>query len=128
MELEILEQAFSICKLAEIPSFDFGGNFYFLSKTDAEISLVCPAQSVPAQVLQRDDGWRAFRIRGVLDFSLVGILSAISAILAEQKIGIFAVSTYNTDYILTKAETFGKALRALAGAGYRIAGDNPFGN
>ena len=59
---------------------------------------------MPKDALERDDGWRAFRIQGVLDFSLIGILSAISAVLAENHIGIFAVSTYNTDYILTKEE------------------------
>ena len=66
------------------------------------------------------DGWRAFRIQGVLDFSLVGILSKISALLAENKIGIFAVSTYNTDYVFTKAERFDKAISVLSCAGYEI--------
>ncbi len=66
----------------------------------------------------REDGWRAFRIEGVLDFSLTGILSAISGILAENGIGIFAVSTYNTDYILVKAENLVKALDVLREAGY----------
>ncbi|MBD5396020.1 MAG: ACT domain-containing protein, partial [Lachnospiraceae bacterium] len=74
----------------------------------------------PANVTERDDGWRAFRIEGVLDFSLIGILSKISAILAEAKIGIFAVSTFNTDYILVKAENFEKALSVLAAAGYDL--------
>jgi hypothetical protein len=60
------------------------------------------------------------RVQGVLDFSLVGILAKISAVLAERRIGIFAVSTYNTDYILVKAENYERALAALAGAGYQI--------
>ena len=62
----------------------------------------------------------AFRIQGVLDFSLVGILSGISGILAAQGIGIFAVSTFNTDYILVKEENFDRALDILAAEGYRI--------
>lgn len=70
--------------------------------------------------VERDDGWKAFRIQGVLDFSLIGILSRISAILAENKIGIFAVSTYNTDYILVKKENYQRALKALETQGYRI--------
>ncbi|MBO6115435.1 MAG: ACT domain-containing protein, partial [Lachnospiraceae bacterium] len=65
-------------------------------------------------------GWRGFRIQGVLDFSLIGILSGISTILADNKIGIFAVSTYNTDYILVKEENFIKALEVLAKEGYEI--------
>lgn len=68
----------------------------------------------------RDDGWKAFRIQGILDFSFIGILSAISDILAENKIGIFAISTFNTDYILTKAENYQKAIELLADAGYII--------
>ncbi|MBQ9742035.1 MAG: ACT domain-containing protein, partial [Kiritimatiellae bacterium] len=71
---------------------------------------------------ERDDGWKAFRIQGELDFSLIGILSRISGILAEHSIGIFAVSTYNTDYILTKAHQYENALRVLADSGYRIIG------
>ena len=63
--------------------------------------LVCMTEHVPDNVTERDDGWKAFRIEGVLDFSLIGILSKISALLAENEIGIFAISTYNTDYILT---------------------------
>ena len=71
-------------------------------------------------IVERDDGWKAFRIQGVLDFSLIGILSRISAILAENKIGIFAVSTYNTDYILVKKENYQRALKALETQGYMI--------
>ena len=81
---------------------------------------MCPRGDVPAKTLERDDGWRGFRIEGVLDFSLIGILSRLSGILAENKIGIFAVSTYNTDYILVKAEQFDRAMEVLAGAGYEV--------
>lgn len=66
------------------------------------------------------EGWRGFRIQGILDFSLVGILSKLSGILAENQIGIFAVSTYNTDYILVKEENFERALEILAFKGYKI--------
>jgi hypothetical protein len=68
---------------------------------------------VPDNTIDRDDGWKAFRIVGVLDFSLIGILAKISRILATNEIGIFAVSTYNTDYILTKEENFNKSIREI---------------
>lgn len=113
MELQIIEQFFSICKLEDLSRVDWSSPFCFLSKTDEEISLVCETADVPPNTVARDDGWRAFRIQGILDFSLIGILSRISAILAEEGIGIFAVSTYNTDYIFTKAECFSKAITAL---------------
>ena len=95
-------------------------DFCFTGKTNEENSLVCKTSSVPPNVIARDDDWRAFRIQGELDFSLTGILSRISSILAENKIGIFAVSTYNTDYILTKAKNFDAAINALRDNGYTI--------
>lgn len=73
-----------------------------MGKTGEENSLVCMTTDVPTNVTQRDDGWNAFRIQGILDFSLVGILAEIAQILAENKISIFAISTFNTDYILIK--------------------------
>ena len=95
-------------------------DFYFIGKTDEELSLVCKTEDTPQNTIERDDGWRGFRIQGILDFSLVGILSKLSSILAENQIGIFAVSTYNTDYILVKEENFERALEILAFKGYKI--------
>ncbi|MCD7777598.1 MAG: ACT domain-containing protein, partial [Clostridiales bacterium] len=69
---------------------------------------------------ERDDGWKGFRIQGVLDFSLIGILSKISAVLADTGIPIFAVSTYNTDYIFVKEENYQRALDKLKHFGYKI--------
>ena len=94
--------------------------FYFIGRTDEEISLVCKTEDTPAETIERDDGWKGFRIQGMLDFSLIGILSRLSGILADHKIGIFAVSTYNTDYVLVKEENFERALKILASEGYMI--------
>ena len=93
---------------------------YFIGKTDEELSLVCRTKDAPLQTLERDDGWKGFRIQGILDFSLIGILSQVSGILAEHKISIFAVSTFNTDYILVKKENFDRSLEVLAEAGYTV--------
>ena len=82
-------------------------------KTDEEKSLVCLTEDVPDNTIEREDGWKAFRIEGILDFSLIGILSQISALLAENEIGIFAISTYNTDYILVKEKNYLKAKELL---------------
>lgn len=123
MELQVIDQPLSVCKISDISMADLSSDIYFIGKTDEEISLVCSSGSVPAETLEREDGWRAFRIAGTLDFSLVGILSKISGILADNKIGIFAVSTYNTDYILVKEENFERALALLADAGYSISQD-----
>ena len=118
--IEPLNVNLSVCKVEDYSQVDICQPFCFTGSTDEEFSLVCPTDMVPANTTERDDGWRAFRIVGVLDFSLVGILAGISEILAENKVGLFAVSTYNTDYILTKAENFERALEVLKSAGYTI--------
>lgn len=120
MKLKALPRTLTVCKLADAAAIDLNQDFYFLARTDEELSLVCRTEATPANTTDRDDGWRGFRIEGVLDFSLIGILSKLSAVLAEHKIGIFAVSTFNTDYILVKEENFDRALRALAEKGYTI--------
>ena len=81
-------------------------------------SLLCT--QISEDTVEREDGWRAFRICGVLDFSLIGILAGITHILADRKIGLFAISTYNTDYVLTKEENYKNAVPALKEAGYTI--------
>ena len=120
MNLKILPQTFTVCQLPDMSGVDFSKEFLFFSKTDEELSLVCETSAVPAIALAREDGWRGFRVGGVLDFSLVGILAEISGILAAQKISIFAVSTYNTDYIFTKTDVFDRAIHVLSAAGYAI--------
>jgi len=120
MELKRIEHDLTVCKLPDISGIDLSREFYFIGRTDEEISLVCKTEDVPAGVEVRDDGWRAFRIQGVLDFSLIGILSKLSGILAQNDIGIFAVSTYNTDYILVKKENYERALDVLSKEGYTI--------
>ena len=117
MELKKIEYDLTVCKVKSEEDIDLTKKFYFISKTDEEISLVCITDDTPDNTLEREDGWKAFRIQGTLDFSLIGILSKISTILAENKIGIFAVSTFNTDYILVKEEYEMKALSRLAEAG-----------
>ncbi len=121
MILEKLPYDLSICKLKDASSLDLGKDFFFVGKTDEEVSLVCRTEDVPDGTIVRDDGWRGFRIAGTLDFSLVGILSRISSVLAENKIGIFAVSTFNTDYVLVKKENIEHALAVLSAVGYEMA-------
>lgn len=121
MEIRQLGQKFSICKVADYSQVNFREEFCFTGKTDEEYSLVCQTCHVPQNTVEQDDGWRAFRIQGILDFSLIGILAGITTLLADQGIGIFALSTYNTDYILTKEEDFQRALEVLAASGYKLS-------
>ena len=120
MELKRIEYKLTVCKVSEISCINTDTDFFFIGRTDEEISLVCKTEDTPKNTIERDDGWRGFRIQGILDFSLIGILSKLSGILAKQKIGIFAVSTYNTDYILVKEENYERALTVLASEGYTV--------
>ena len=122
MILEILKQRFTVCKLNSAAELPLETEFCFVGKTDRELSLVCPEENVPQNTLAREDGWRCFRVEGTLDFSLVGILSSISSKLAEAGIPIFAVSTFDTDYILVKETQFIPALEILRAAGHQTKG------
>lgn len=115
--LEILAESFSICQLAAMPS-SFQDGFLFFAKTDREYSLVCETSRVPCNAVKCEDNWRAFRFAGTLDFSLTGILSGISSLLADAHIGIFAISTFDTDYILVRQEQLEAAKQVLGHAGY----------
>ena len=120
MRIKKLPYELTVCKLASAAGMDLSADFFFLSQTGEELSLVCKTSDTPENTVAREDGWRGFRIEGQLDFSLIGILSKISAVLAEARIGIFAVSTFNTDYILVKENNFAHAMEALEKAGYEI--------
>ncbi len=124
MKLEVLPQTFSVCKVANYGGIDLDTPFVFTGATDSEKSLVCPTAIVPVNTIVRSDGWRAFRVAGTLDFALVGILAALSKTLADAGVGIFAISTFDTDYILTKAEDFDRALAALRVEGHCCIVDN----
>lgn len=115
-----MEYELTVCKVRSIKDINTEDDFFFVAKTDEEISLVCKTENVPQQTIQREDGWRCFRVEGTLDFSLVGILSKLSAILAENGISIFAVSTFNTDYVLVKKESFDRAMSVLSDKGYEM--------
>lgn len=119
--LEVLREKFVVCKLPMDAVVDLNRPFTFVARTDGELSLVCPAEAVPDGVLERQESWRCIRLAGTLDFSLVGILAALAGVLARAEISIFAVSTFDTDYVLMPAERLEDALAALAAAGYGVA-------
>ena len=118
MNLKLLNYELSVCKINNISEINFNDELVFVAKTDDELSLVCNTKSVPPKCISCENGWKAFRIDGELDFSLIGIISKISTILATNKIGIFIVSTFNTDYILVKSENLDKTIKVLEKEGY----------
>ena len=121
MELEKLDGEFTVCKVTSFRDIACDMDFCFIARTDHEISLVCPAERVPAYTAAREDGWRALRVEGTMEFSLVGILAELSGILAEAGVSIFAVSTYDTDYILVKEQQRKTAIDALAARGIPVS-------
>ncbi|MBR5313197.1 MAG: ACT domain-containing protein [Clostridia bacterium] len=120
MKLEVLAGDFTVCKVADYSGVDLADKYCFIGKTCEENSLVCETSRVPANTAEREDGWRALRVAGTLDFSLIGILAQLSAVLARKQIGIFVVSTYNTDYIFLKKDRLDEAVKALETAGYPV--------
>lgn len=120
LQLQVIPETFSICQVENYRRIDIDRPFVFTGSTDEEKSLVCPVNMVPDSTLERSDGWKMFRICGQLDFSLIGILAELSDVLARAEIGNFAISTYNTDYLLVKDKDYRKALKALDRAGYRV--------
>lgn len=120
MKIKVIPYEFTVCKVEDYSEVNMQQEFCFIGKTDEENSLVCRTELVPEHTIEREDGWKAFRIQGPLDFALIGILAKIAALLADHRISIFAVSTYNTDYILTKKESFDLALKLLEENGYQV--------
>ena len=120
MEIKKINQDFSVCKVKDYSLVNLNAEYCFVGKTDEEKSLVCVTSDVPPNVIESDDGWKGFRIQGILDFSLIGILSKIADVLAKNSISIFAISTYNTDYVLIKKKSYQRALDILEHSGYVI--------
>lgn len=120
MTLECLPFEFTVCQIEDVSDADLTAPFTFFSCTDEELSLVCPTDRVPARTINRVDHWRAFRIEGTLAFTMTGVLAGVASALAEDSIPIFAISTYNTDYILVKNESLAKAKHSLYNSGYTV--------
>jgi hypothetical protein len=118
LTLSVLSAQFAVVRLephAEIPAWAIkGGEFFSVTKTHDELSVVCQEDKVP-HGSQAERGWRSLKVHGPLDFGLTGILYSLSKPLAEAKISIFAISTFDTDYILVKQEKLQEVMKILGG-------------
>lgn len=123
LKIKLLEGTYGVCRLGSdepVPAWASGGSFLSVARTEDELSLVCLQERIPeGTICERD--WRILKVLGPLDFSLVGILASISAALAKAGVSIFAVSTYDTDYILVREKDIEKAVDALKGEGCTVA-------
>lgn len=122
LTLQVLSETYAVCRLepnAAIPRWARGGGFFSITRTPDELSIVCSEAYVP-QGIMVERRWRVLRVHGTLDFSLVGILASLTAPLAQAGVSIFALSTYDTDYLLVKVEAFEQAIATLQEAGHLI--------
>ena len=130
MKLELLKETFAIARLpsqSSVPGWaDGGGELVSITRTRDELSIVCPDARVPMQV-KAERSWKAFKVQGPLDFLMIGILSHLSSILAQAEISLFALSTFDTDYLLVKRDQASQAANALRDAGHEILGDSIVG-
>ena len=120
MLLQIMPGRFAVSKIKKPEQIPWQDQFVFVGQTDAEFSLVCREEFLPADIVACEKGWRGLRIAGELDFSLIGILAPIAQLLAQAKISIFVVSSFDTDYALLKEAQFAQALALLQQNGYQI--------
>lgn len=126
LRIFVRSEALAVCRLppqSSIPEWAMTGKLFSITRTPEELSLVCPQVSVPFDVLA-ERGWRCLQVAGPLDFSLTGVLASLSSCLAEVDVSIFAISTYDTDYLLVQAEDLRTAIRALKEAGHEIIEEN----
>lgn len=122
LTMELLEGIYGVCRLEKnelIPNWAQNGDFFSITRTADELSIVCSEEFIPADVKYEGD-WRILKIKGPLVFSLVGILASISTILAQKGITIFAISTYDTDYILVKNKDIDNTVEALVNERYEV--------
>lgn len=120
--MKAIDEIYGVCRLDNnqpVPDWVKDSRFYSITRTFEELSIVCSQESIPDDVKCERD-WRMLKVEGPLDFSLIGILSSISTVLAQSKISIFAISTFDTDYILLKSKDFDNAIKALNNEGYEI--------
>ena len=127
MDLDVLAARFAICRLRpgdEIPAWALGGSFASISRSSEELSVVCEEEAVPRGV-EHQGGWRALKVRGPLDPALVGVLASLALPLARAKVSLFAVSTFDTDYLLVREKNLERAIEALRGFGHRVEAPAP---
>ena len=122
--VDVMPGSYTICRLDAgdaLPPWATSGPFCSVTRTAAELSVVCETRAVPDGV-RAEHGWRVLAVRGPLDFNLTGIVAALSAVLAAEAISIFVVSTFDTDYLLVRAGAAERAIAALRNAGHIVSG------
>jgi hypothetical protein len=124
MKLVVLEDELAVARLDAsdpTPAWATQGSISSVTRTADELSIVCAAADVPANV-QAERGWRCLRVVGRLDFSMTGVLASIAGPLAAAKVSILAIATYDTDYVLVREGSVTAAVECLRSAGHEVSG------
>jgi hypothetical protein len=122
LNLSVLQEAFAVCRLkndAQIPDWALLGSFFSITRTARELSIVCRQSNVP-EGMRCEKGWRCLQVEGPLEFSLTGILTSLLTPLAQARIPVFVISTYDTDYVMIQEKNLEGAVLLLSQAGHRI--------
>ena len=123
LKLTLLPKTYAVTRLMPSEEMAVGSNgFFSVTRTADELSIVCEEDQVPDDAEKIESGWRCFKLEGPVPFAATGIVSALTIPLAEAKVGVFVVSTYDTDYILVKAESLDNTIKAWKIKGFEVAG------
>jgi hypothetical protein len=123
LNISTLKDSYAICKLdpnSDVPGWAQEGDFYSISRTTNELSIICDRRNIPENV-NCEHNWRVLMIEGPFEFGEIGILNSITKPLAEAKISLLTISTFDTDYILIKEIYFAEAIKSLENAGHIIS-------
>ena len=123
LRLEIVPGRYAVCRLdptEAVPTWAWTGQLASVTRTDAELSIICAESAVPATVERAERGWRALRVAGPLDFNAVGVMARLTAPLARAGISILALATFDTDYLLVRDPDLGRAIAALRADGHDV--------
>ncbi len=126
MKLKILDSTFSVVKFPpseKMPMWALNSDVFSITRTDEELSIVCSSECLPISepIKEVENDWKCIKVEGILDFNLTGILSSLAKPLAENKISIFAISTFNTDYLLVKSYSIEMARTVLENEGHSFS-------
>jgi hypothetical protein len=122
LSLQVLDGTYAVCRLpadSTVPTWAERGKLASVTRTPHELSIVCSDETLPPNI-KAECGWRALGIQGPLDFRLVGILAGLTVPLANAGITVFALSTYDTDYLLVRATDLERTIAILLAAGHKV--------
>ena len=122
LNLASLQDVYAVCQLRSqksVPDWVFQGDFYSITRTPEELSIICPQEYVPEDITCQP-GWRVLKVEGPFNFNEIGVLASLTGPLAAAQLSLLTISTYDTDYLFIQGENFEQAVKVLSAAGHQI--------